>query len=257
VLHDHDLVAEQVLSALGGDPCLCLLILDALRDAGSDLRQETVGWRSSRALAPPSRQPLTRQALQRISSDPHLQQLPAPARERVLSQWRRRLVLALIPEEMAGVIGEAGERRRERRMYARERPPEDRDPVRRLRLAAAPAIEAAMRASRRDLRPWAPISVECWKRRPGDEPLVSGSLEGTGGFASLSLPVSWLNRVSGRGLAVVGGHFVIEVDRAAPATELTGQAVRWERGPGGASVPVAAPCSIRRWPEGWELTWDH
>jgi len=33
-----------------------------------------------------------------------------------------------------------------------------------------------------------------------------------------------------------------------------------ERAPGipadTASVPVAAPCSIRRWPEGWELRWE-
>jgi hypothetical protein len=109
-----------------------------------------------------------------------------------------------------------------------------------------------MRASRRDQRPWAPITVECRKGLAAEGPAVSGSLDGNGGFASLSLPVSWLNRVSRRGLAVVGGHFVLGVDLAAPATELTGQAVRWERRPGGASAPVVAPCSIRRW-EGWEL----
>ena len=100
------------------------------------------------------------------------------------------------------------------------------------------------------------ITVECGKGRPGAEAQVSGSLEGTGGSASLSLPLSWLNRVSGRGLAVVDGHFVLEVDQPAPATALSGRAVRWERRPGGASAPVAAPCTIRRWPEGWELRWD-
>jgi hypothetical protein len=35
-LHDHDLAAERVLVALRGEPCPCLLILDALREVGGD-----------------------------------------------------------------------------------------------------------------------------------------------------------------------------------------------------------------------------
>lgn len=31
VLHDHDVEAESVLKALGGESCVCLVVLDACR----------------------------------------------------------------------------------------------------------------------------------------------------------------------------------------------------------------------------------
>jgi hypothetical protein len=67
------------------------------------------------------------QALQRIKSDPSLLQMPAASRGEIVSRLRRQLILELIPEEIVGVIGEAGERRRERRIRPRERPPRTRD----------------------------------------------------------------------------------------------------------------------------------
>jgi len=50
VLHDHDLVAERVLGALGGEPCMCLLVLEALREAGSNWHPEGVGRLMARGL---------------------------------------------------------------------------------------------------------------------------------------------------------------------------------------------------------------
>lgn len=113
-----------------------------------------------------------------------------------------------------------------------------------------------MRRTRRDVRPYASIQVECQRRRP-DEPLVlEGALDGTGGSLALSLPASWLNWVWKRGLAVVDGHFVLDVDRPAPAVELEGLAVRWERRPAGTSAPCAVPCRLsRRADRTWTLAW--
>jgi hypothetical protein len=113
-----------------------------------------------------------------------------------------------------------------------------------------------MRRARRDLRPYATFTVECWRRHPGERPLLHGSLHSGGGALALSLPVSWLNRVWNRGLAVVDGHFVLDVDRGPPATELEGRAIRWERRLAGHSSPAAVACSLRRDGDGgWRLAW--
>ncbi|MBO0837550.1 MAG: helix-turn-helix transcriptional regulator, partial [Actinobacteria bacterium] len=221
-------------------------------------------------------------------------------RDQILSRLRRQLILDLIPEDMARVLAEAAERRRERRMSSDERQarPEREQEVaalvaegltsreiarqlfmsvrtvegyvervsgklgrqgdaeQRLRRAAVPAFEAAIRAARRDLRPWASIAVECRKAAANGRPVAEGSLNANGCAAALRLPLGWLNRVACRGLAVVDGHFVVWLDQPAPATVLTGLAVRWERRRDGTSRPLLIPCSIRRWPAGWELRWE-
>lgn len=279
MLHDHDLEAEQVLRALGGEVCPCLLILDVLRGAGEDrLLAARPFSQRGRAAAPPRGSgfgrliklptpatqpqpprsvPRATETFRRLVSDPQLQQMPAAQRDRILSSLRQQLILDLIPEDMAQVLGEAAEQRHERRMRSSERPMRRQDDAEeRLRRAAVPACEAAIRAARRDLRPWAPITVECRKAKANGRPLAEGSLHAGGGTAALWLPVGWLNRVACRGLAVVEGHFVAWVDQQAPATLLTGLAVRWERRRDGSSRPLLIPCSIRRWPAGWELRWE-
>jgi hypothetical protein len=112
-----------------------------------------------------------------------------------------------------------------------------------------------MRQAQGHFRPDAALSVGCWKQSPGEFPILQGDLTSRGGFVTLSLPVRWLNRVWKRGLACVDGAFVLDVDRPAPATELSGEAVRWERRLGGHTVPVAAPCKIRRQAGRWQLAW--
>ncbi|MBO0838298.1 MAG: helix-turn-helix transcriptional regulator, partial [Actinobacteria bacterium] len=320
ILHDHDLEAEQVLRALGGEVCPCLLILDALRGAGLDspgparlspgrgrsaapphgswFGRLTMPPAAASQLQPPRSVPRARDTLRRFASDPRLQQMPAVQRDQILSRLRQQLILDLIPEDMTRILGDAAERRRERRMRSDEqqaRPEQDvaallaegltsreiarqlfmsvrtveghvervmgklgrqGDAEQRLRRAAVPAFEGAIQAARRDLRPWASITVECSKAAANDRPMVEGLLTANGCAAALRLPVGWLNRVACRGLAVVDGHFVAWVDQPAPATVLTGLAVRWERRRDGSSRPLLVPCSIRRWPAGWELRWE-
>ncbi len=272
VLHEHDLAAERVLLALGGDPCSCLLILDAVRDrtegSGRDSWRSAVykarapaspgAWRTasavgvvSTAIAFTASGP--REMLERLQKDPRLSMLPKEQRDRMLADCRRRLVLEMAPSEMLLVLGTAAEIRQGRRRRDTVHRKHDAQDV--LQRAAAPAFEEAMRRSRRDLRTYASITVEVWKHGPGEAPLLKGNLTSNGGFAALSLPVSWLNRVWCRGLALVDGHFVVGVDGSAPESEMTGEAVIWERQLGNSSSPVTAPCSLRRLDGQWQLAW--
>src|SRR5215831_18647805 len=93
------------------------------------------------------------------------------------------------------------------RQLGKPNPAPERNAEVRLQAAVAPACEEAMRRSRRDIRPYATMTVECWKRGVGEPVLLNGSLDSGGGALALSLSVSWLNRVWARGLAVVDGHF--------------------------------------------------
>jgi hypothetical protein len=258
VLHDHDVAAERVLQALGGEPCLCLAVLDACRQLNLDLTGRRSGLAAYSTV--PSwlqRGPVfMRRTLAELRQTPHFAAMPPPRQEQVAAQVRRRYLSRAIPDRMRDVLAAAWEVQRERR-FRRPRPPGP--PVAaetRLQAAAAPACEAAMRQARRDLRPYATFTIECWRRQPGERPLLNGSLHGAGGALALSLPVSWLNRVWSRGLAVVDGHFVLEVDGAAPASHLEGWAIRWERRLAGRSSPAAVPCSLRRGGDGhWTLAW--
>ena len=77
----------------------------------------------------------------------------------------------------------------------------------------------------------------------------------SGGFITVSLPLTWLNRVWVRRLACVDGYFVLHANAAAPATEFSAQVLRWERSIGGHTVPVAVPCWITRNTGCWRLLW--
>lgn len=238
-LHDHDVEAEAVLRALGGEPCLCLSVLDALRD--------------SLGTAPRGPSP---RAIERIRQSPQFASMTKAQQDALLAIGRRRSVLAMLPPPMTGVLGQISEVRRERRVRRVSREHRPQQPEDRLQGAVAAAAEEAMRRSRRDLRPYASLEIECWRRRPDEAPLLKGVLDGTGGFLAVSLPVSWLNRVWARGMAVVDGHLVLEVDRPAPAVDLEAVAVRWERRVAGPSVPAAVPCRLHRGADRtWTLAW--
>lgn len=258
VLHDHDLDAERVLQALGGEPCLCLLVLDACRQLTVDITRRGSGLaRYSTLPAWLQRGPgVMRRTLAELTRTPRFAAMPLPRQAEIAAQMRRQYVSAAIPDELRDLLASAWEVQRERRLR-RPRPPAPPPAAEtRLQAAAAPACEAAMRQARRDLRPYATFTVECWRRRPGERPLLHGSLHSAGGAIALSLPVSWLNRVWSRGLAVVDGHFVLEVDRAAPAAELEGWAIRWERRLAGRSTPSAVRCNLRRGGDRrWTLAW--
>ncbi len=286
ILHDHDLAAERVLLALGGEPCPCLLVLDVVRDrtgypwrgewrmpssirAASPaaahvgtLMQTASSWRSVAvgrpvgAGIPAPGQLSAREMLERLRNDPALSAAPREHRDIMLAQWKRRLLLETVPPEMLALLGKADDTKQARRVRStavQRRPKRDAQEL--LQAAAAPAFEEAMRHSRRDLRPYASITVEIWKQKADELALLKGNLTSTGGFAALSLPASWLNRVWRRGFAIVEGHFVLDADGSAPATESAGEAVIWNRQLGNNSVPVAAPCSLRQLDGRWRLFW--
>jgi hypothetical protein len=258
VLHDHDLAAEAVLQALGGEPelCPCLLLRDALR--GPVPRRPTsppaAPWVSGAPAAAGRQSPQRRHWPPSIRQV--LQQLPPGQRSRLLRATSGAQIAAQIHSEpMGAILAQAAEVRAARW----SRPggvPARPVPEQLLQAAAAPALEESMRSAQGHFRPAATLSVGCWRQSPGEIPILDGDLTSRGGFVAISLPVRWLNRVWKRGLACVGGVFVLDVDGTAPATDLRAAAVRWEPRLGGHVVPVATPCAIRKEAGRWQLTWS-
>jgi len=279
ILHDHNVTAEEVLQALGGEPCPCLLLRDALRGlggspgsvapAGGWQYQRTVSAslrlgvsgsvRTTRSISVPIRPggqaSDAQQLVRRLQSDPNFLRLPVEQRTRTLGRLRLQVARQSAPEGMREIITLAERVRAARLGRQAEARPEKRVVEEVLQAAAVPAVEDAMRQAQGYLRPQAVLTVGCWKHTPGEERILQGDMTSRGGFVTLSLPVHWLNRVWRRGLACVDGHFVLDVDAPAPASDLSGEAVRWQRRLGGHAVPVAAPCRIRRRAGRWQLAW--
>ena len=290
VLHDHDVAAEEVLQALGGEPCVCLVLRDAfrgLRDqaGGAESLGVSSRWRAywttfagvvgmssgqARSLttarnvptgqtARPMGQRLTPgDLLKALQSNPMFVSQPVDQRTRMLAQVRLQMAPRLMPDQLVHVFslaqGVHADRRRQRQPSVRARPTTP-TPEERLQAAAVPALEQAMRQAQAYLRPQASITVGCWKDVPGEPPVLQGDLTSRGGFVAVSLPLRWLNRVWARKLAVVDGHFVLDVDAPAPATDVRGDVLRWQRGLGGHTVPTAVPCRIVRRGGVWQLIW--
>lgn len=259
VLHDHDVEAESVLKALGGESCVCLMVLDACREPSpGEWRMWTRPARLPARV--PSVQPHARplplpQALATLRSSPRFAAAPKEQQDRMIAALREQYIRESLPAEFLEVLSAAWEVRRERRFRQPRNPHRAPGIEERLQAAVARSCEEAMRQARRDVRPYASFVIECWKRSPAEPVLLKGTLDRTGGTLALSLPAAWLNRVWIRGLAVVDGHFVLDVDRPAPATELEASVIRWERLVAGPSIPLAVPCYLRRDDGRWALFW--
>ena len=213
VLHDHDLEAERVVQALGGEPCPCLSVLDACREPSSNIRRPTHRITLAQAVA----------KVKGLSAYPAAAK---PQQDRMIAMMRQQYVRQMFPDELLAVLSDAWAVRRERRFRRPLPPRQPPDLEQRLQAAVAPACQQGMRRARRDLRAYATFTIECWKRVPDEPLLLKGMLDSTGGTLALSLSADWLNRVWIRGLAVVDGHFVLDVDRPAPATELEASVIR-------------------------------
>lgn len=267
VLHDHDIAAEEVLRALGGQPCPCLVILELWRDR-IYAYASAIAWQRTQPAPSPR---LTRSSWARVlhsqnpaslmAANPQFARLPAQRRAQLLAQMRpmwKPMLMQSLPAEMHQALAACDSVRRIRQRRSAARQARRRDADKLIQAYAAPALEASMRKSRRDLRSYATITVVCWKVKPGEPPTITGNMTSTGGFASVFLPASWLNRVGIRGLANVDGNFITEVDQPAPASgELAARAVCWERQIGGSSGPTIVGATLTRALDGgWSFRWD-
>ncbi len=88
-------------------------------------------------------------------------------------------------------------------------------------------------------------SAEIRVLRPGQPPSMAGTMDSVRVRATAALGVSWALRVWGRGLALVGSAFVLDVIDEVPGdSALPVLAVRWEEHGGGTWAPRAAPALV-------------
>jgi hypothetical protein len=251
-LLDHDIAAEEVLLALGGEPtCACLLVRDAFRESALN---PLVSADSALSLLPALR--TNRQILTLLQHDPKLQRLSREHRERVLDQLRQQVATELVPGPMAELLAEIDRLRRQRH-DERERRGEPLRPNLDIvfESAARAAASESVRRARAQMRWPSPVTIECARVPLGTPPRIDGRLHRFGGFVNLALPASWLNRVWLRGIANVDGHLILEVDAPAPAHVVRARAVRWQS-TGDGSTPDVASCILARHGHAcWRLTW--
>lgn len=77
--------------------------------------------------------------------------------------------------------------------------------------------------------------------RPGQAPSLSGSMDKMRATATAALGVSWVHRVWGRGLVLVDGAFILDIEEETSVSSgLQVRAVRWEEREAGTWVPVAS-----------------
>ncbi len=202
MLEDHDLAAETAMLAFGGKPFACLGVLKRWRDMHT--------WAMSVELY--------QQMQARLGPDVVLLpgDLKAVHELGLMLTWERTWRRLSFYGEYERLLSEqVGSRAlaplREHLAFWRRRSGS--------RLISAPEVRVL---------------------RPGQTPSLTGWMDKVRGSATAALGVSWVHRVWGRGLALVDGAFVLDVEDAAPAgSGLRIRAVRWEEREGGTWVPVA------------------
>ncbi len=257
ILEDHDIVAEQSLSALGATPPVCLQVLDAWRRASGDgriLAELLVG----RSRPSPQVLAVMKAAHQRRLEHPH--EVSERAAER-LARERRRWTIALIaslPSAMRRALLLSllvnVERRwadaEFRRDYAKHIEPA-------LTAIARPLFEQSARRWRRYSNPFARFSLEASLLAPGEAPWCSARADAGGANAFVALSVSWLREVWARGMALVSDSFVTGLESGVDGQTSFGVlAARWERVDWETARWVQAPALVTQGRRGdWRLHW--
>lgn len=121
---------------------------------------------------------------------------------------------------------------------------------------ANPEVEQCMRTWRR-IPSRSIITVETWVIDSGDQPTLIGWFGPHGGFAAASLPISWLRRVSARGLALVDGCFILDIEEGQSVYKRV-TAARWEhqrKEIGDKSTPVVGDALLVARKSGASLRW--
>lgn len=198
VLEDHDLGAEQTMLAFGGEMPACLATLQL--------------WRNLHTWAMAGE--LFRQMQARMGDNALFG--PGDLAE------AHQLGLALTWERAWRRAGSLSDHRR---LLGEQ-----------LKQKALPALRDHLRFWMRELGSRRLSSVQIEVTRDGPAAAVTGGMDSVGVRAVATLSARWLVRVWGRGLAVVDGAFVVDVDDLDPAlvacsAPLPVRAVRWEPDP--------------------------
>jgi hypothetical protein len=267
LLDDHDLAAEDVLVALGGEPPACLRVVALWREAVAD-----GGFLEEWAVDLPDgpRRAWLSTALRRLRAEGVQDLLPGLAPRRAERMGRVLVELPAAFQDRAAVAAAA------RALEAAPPSPLARHVARAVQVRARRAFVTSLASWRRHVPIAALVPFRC-RVGLGLGPAVEGVLAGRRSYCSLDLDASWLVDVWGAGLAVVAGHLVVAVDRSPSGRPPTGGpttvgvwAVRWTRdrmpstGRPGAPAPgpeqLLAQLALAELErpgvdEAWDLTW--
>lgn len=270
LLEDHDVLAERSLIALGGEPPLCIDVLDAWRRARHPhlmsllllLERGPRPWpwpegghrlrHQEPIVFPPNLSP---QTLRRIRH--HFK----VASEREDPLWEVHLIEAMPPGlrrmfALSLIVGLE-------RVWCRA------EPARRAHVAdaesamatiAKPLLEKSIRRWRRSIRPYATFVVDARLPAAGEEVSCSAMVDAGGATILLTLRLSWFFEVWAHGLALVDGCFVMCRHGGPPPAAATAPiavtAVRWERAGPHLATAVPAPALLMHGDDGaWCLRW--
>lgn len=264
VLENHDLSAERVLGALGGEPCICVELLEAwnvLRNVTvtpSYLTPEALAGGQAETVistAALEEHPMFQRSMAHQKAvAAQLQNLPPEFRERheeYLRRQRAELLVALLPDSFHARLTLATLARVARNREAL--------PVGELvsfeifvfRTARAAALESLQSWLRLDVNVY--TDIDCRLGERGDQPFVKGSIEGSRVELVVSVSFDWITEVWARGLAVVDGCLVLSATGGPDTARCV--AVRWQRRRAAQAEPVVVPAIARRLDGEWQLRW--
>ena len=236
-LHDHAIRAEEALRGFGGEPCQCLLVLDALTNRQGE-------W----AFGPEDRA-YVRQLLSKLTDEYMFNYLLESNREVMLHRTKRRIALTCLPPEVAAIVEHATSLRSIRRRT----PVTTRTVKRSLRSIATPILVDTVRGANEHLWSHAPVIAECWKQPSGVSALVYGQMNRSQALVIVALRPAWINQVWRRGLAVIDGQFILDVSGPAGGDRLLASALTWESHDQKTWAATTVHRAVRPSQDGWVL----
>jgi hypothetical protein len=274
VLEDHDLLAERSLVALGGEPPLCLQILDAWRQPvlAPDMLDRLL--LDERTMDPEEfllRRLRYEQALETaMGGFPFVlpravwSRVKAAMRQRTEHEfereqrlWKSTLIESLPPQlrrrrALAGIVQLARSASGDDDRYRPLELPEFM-----LRSVAEPLLERSVRRWRRNLKPFASVLVEARLQAPGEPAGCTARIDNSGAHVTLTLPLVWFTDVWAHGIALVDDCFVLRrATGERDESRVDVIAVRFERTSRDLSTAVQARAVVTRGAEGeWSLSW--
>ena len=258
VVEDHDVVAEEALSALGGRPPMCLQVLDAWRRAtrDSEILYEL--------LIKDSRQSPGLLAVMKAAHETRMRRSEGMAArsaerlERERRRWATTLIKTLPPAFRRALVLSMllNVERRWADADVREEHAKHVEPA--LTAIVTPLLEQSARRWRRYSSPVARFAAEASLLAPGETPRCSARADGGGAHADLALPVSWLREVWTPGIALLGDGFVLGLAHGSGGgAGLHVLAARWERQTWETARWTTAPAVVTQSRRGdWRLHWE-